>query len=472
MALVPPRILLQPISETVNAGFGAAFWVLADGSRPLTIQWYKNGNPIQGATSPILWIFDAQAANQGTYFAKVTNPAGSATTRSVTLTVNAASGNPFHFLFNPFPEIIPFGGTCVFRIQTDSGGGSSQSSARFGALSTLAVDTMSYQWFLDGVAISGATNSSLVITDASSSDNGSYTCIATDSTGSVASAPASLNVVASSDTGRLIDVSCRALVGTGANQLVLGLVVGGQGTVGSELELVRASGPALAPFDVPGLLPDPQIVLNGSAGVVASNAGWGGSAPISAAAAELGAFPWSDPSSKDSALLLPLSPGAYTAVVSGASGDTGVALAEIYDATPPEARSPTAPRLINISSRAAVGTGGNVLIAGFVIGGSTSRTVLVRASGPALTQFGVPGVLPDPQLVLNGAGGALSTNNGWAGDKSVAAIASQVGAFTWVDPTSGDSAILVTLPPGAYTAVASGASGDTGIALIEVYDVP
>lgn len=242
--------------------------------------------------------------------------------------------------------------------------------------------------------------------------------------------------------------------------------------MGPENVLVRASGPALAPFNVPGLLADPQIALNGSGGIVASEAGWGGGAPIVAAASELGAFPWTDPKSKDSALLLSLDQGPYTAVVSGASGDTGVALAEIYDATPPASYSPTAPRLINISSRAGVGTGGNVLIAGFVVGGSTSRTVLVRASGPALAPFGVPGVLPDPQLVLNGTGGALYSNNGWAGDTNVAAFASQVGAFAWPDPTSADSAILVTLQPGAYTAVVSGASGDTGIALIEIYEIP
>jgi len=471
--LTAPQILLQPVSETVNAGFGAAFWAIADGSRPLAYQWFLNGNPIPGATFPLLFIFDAQAANQGSYMAKVTNAAGSASTRTVTLTVNAAGGNPFRFRFNPLPQVIPYGGTCVLRVETDSEGQTSQSDARAGVARAVVADPATYQWFLDGNPISGATDSSYVITGASSSDSGTYTCLATNSTGSVASAPATVNVVApGAESGRLINVSCRAFVGTGANQLVLGVVVGGQGVVGSEPALIRASGPALAPFGVPGALPDPKIVLNNSAGVVASNAGWGGAGPIAAAASELGAFPWSDPASKDSALLLPLSQGPYTAVVSGASGDTGIALAEFYDATPPASYGPTAPRLVNISSRASVGTGGNVLIAGFVVGGSTSRTVLVRASGPALTQFGVPGVLPDPQLVLNGTAGALYTNNGWAGDKDVSAFGAQVGAFTWIDPTSGDSAILVTLPPGAYTAVASGASGDTGIALIEVYEIP
>jgi hypothetical protein len=163
--------------------------------------------------------------------------------------------------------------------------------------------------------------------------------------------------------------------------------------------------------------------------------------------------------------------GAYTAQVSGASGDSGVALAEIYDATPTGSYAPTTPRLINFSTRAQVGTGPDVMIAGFVIGGSTAKTVLIRASGPALGQFGLTGTLKDPALELEGSAGVIATNSGWTGQPEVAAAASGVGAFAWNDASSLDSAILITLPSGSYTAVLSGASGDAGIALIEVYDV-
>lgn len=197
---------------------------------------------------------------------------------------------------------------------------------------------------------------------------------------------------------------------------------------------------------------------------------------LDAVASQVGAFNWPSGSSLDSALLNGFLPGAYTAQVSGATGDTGVALAEVYDATQSGMYSLSSPRLINISSRARVGTGSNVLIAGFVVGGSTSETVLIRGSGPALAAFGVPGVLPDPNLQLfrtnaDGTSTVLQSNSGWGGNAQIAATAASVGAFSWGTSATPDSAILITLPPGAYTAEVSGASGDTGVALVEVYEV-
>ena len=128
---------------------------------------------------------------------------------------------------------------------------------------------------------------------------------------------------------------------------------------------------------------------------------------------------------------------------------------------------------MNLSARVQVGTGANILIAGFVVGGSTSKTVLVRASGPALVPFGVTGTLPDPKLsIINSASATVASNNGWGGNPQIVSAAASVGAFGWGNPSSNDSAILVTLPPGAYTAQVAGASGDTGVALVEVYDVP
>ncbi len=118
-----------------------------------------------------------------------------------------------------------------------------------------------------------------------------------------------------------------------------------------------------------------------------------------------------------------------------------------------------------------------MLIAGFVIGGTTAKTVLIRGSGPALSAFGVAGTLPDPQLQLfqsnsDGTSTLLHSDTGWGGDPQIATIAASVGAFSWGTSATPDSAILITLPPGAYTAEISGASGDTGVALVEIYDVP
>ena len=198
----------------------------------------------------------------------------------------------------------------------------------------------------------------------------------------------------------------------------------------------------------------------------------GGSSAITNEDSAVGAFALTNTSSHDAALVETLQSGAYTAQVSGQSGDTGVALVEVYDATPAGTFTQTSPHLVNISTRVQVGTGGNILIAGFVIGGSTSETLLIRASGPALVPFGVTGTLPDPQLQLYSGSTLLGTSNGWFGNLAISNAASEVGAFSWSNPSSHDSAILVTLPPGAYTAQVSGASGDTGVALIEVYEVP
>jgi beta-glucanase (GH16 family) len=270
---------------------------------------------------------------------------------------------------------------------------------------------------------------------------------------------------------KLLNISARGYVGTGSAPMIAGFYVAGST---SKTVLIRASGPALAaaPFNVPGVLPDPELqVFDGNQALIRSNSGWGGDPGVAAAASASGAFAWSDPRSKDSALLLTLSPGPYTAIVSGASGDTGVSLVEVYDAS----SSAGDARLVNISTRGFVGTGANVLIAGFVVGGEASRTVLVRGSGPAiaLAPFGVPGTLPDPQLqVYDVNSDVIASNTGWGGDSQIADAAASVGAFSWGNAPTSDSALLLTLPPGQYTAIVSGSNADTGVALVEVYDVP
>ena len=130
---------------------------------------------------------------------------------------------------------------------------------------------------------------------------------------------------------------------------------------------------------------------------------------------------------------------------------------EVYDATPAGTYTPSMPRLVNLSARVNVGAGSNALFAGFVIGGQTSLTVLIRASGPAIAAapFNVPGTLPDPELKLQNPspGAVIATNSAWGGgDPEITRAASSVGAFTWNVPSSPDSAILITLPPGNYTA--------------------
>jgi len=150
--------------------------------------------------------------------------------------------------------------------------------------------------------------------------------------------------------------------------------------------------------------------------------------------------------SADSALLVSLPPGAYTAEINGLNSTTGVALAEVYEVKSGD------PELINISTRAFVNTGSNVEIGGFVVKGSHSAKVLVRAIGPTLSQFGVSGVLAQPSLsVVDSSGNTVASNTGWSTNANPTTIATEmaaVGAFA-LPSGSADSVLLLTLPPEA-----------------------
>jgi hypothetical protein len=145
-----------------------------------------------------------------------------------------------------------------------------------------------------------------------------------------------------------------------------------------------------------------------------------------------------------------------------------VGIVEVYDA------DGSASSLVNLSCRARVGTGADVLIAGFVISGSESKRVLIRGVGPTLSTLGVPGTLADPQLhvIRQGAPAATATvasNDNW--DAALASTFSGIGAFG-LTAGSRDAALVVTLPPGSYTAQVSGVGNTTGVAIVEVYELP
>jgi len=165
-----------------------------------------------------------------------------------------------------------------------------------------------------------------------------------------------------------------------------------------------------------------------------------------------------------------LPPGAYTAQVASATNTAGVALIEVYDL------SAAAPgqKLFNISTRAAAGTGDNTLIAGIAVSGSVPKRVLIRAVGPGLVQFGLSGVLAQPQLQLIKDGVVVAQNTGISTSPDASAIttaSAQVGAFA-LPAGSSDSALLVNLAPGNYSATVTGAGGSSGLAIIEIYEVP
>ncbi|MEO6244505.1 MAG: DUF1800 family protein [Opitutaceae bacterium] len=272
---------------------------------------------------------------------------------------------------------------------------------------------------------------------------------------------------------RVSNLSTRTQIGTGtANTAVVGFVIGAGP---SKNVLIRAVGPGLASFGVAGTLGDPRIDLYDSstpARLVASNDNWQsvavGTSPATVATfSSVGAFPL-NANSRDAALSVTLAPGAYTAQVTGVTNATGITLVEVYDVSGPA-------RLMNLSTRAQVGTGAGILISGLVMApGGGVRKVLVRAAGPTLGSFGVTGVLANPAIaLLDSANNQIASNDDW-GTGNVAALTSaftQAGAFGF---TSGsrDSALLVDLEPGkSYTLQVSGVGSTTGIALVEVYDL-
>ena len=450
-----PAITTQPSSQTVTAGGTATLTVAASGSPTPTIQWTKNGLAITGATSPTLTLVNVQAADAATYAAVATNSAGTATSNGAVLTVAASSAPTI--LTQPQGHTVATGHSVVFGVEVSGGG-------------------LSYQWKKGGVAISGATGSQLLLSRTQASDAGSYAVTATNSFGAVTSNAATLTVATSNDPGRLVNVSVRTVSGTGADVLIMGFVTGGSGTSGTKQLLIRGIGPTLAGFGVPNVMLDPtlQIIPSGATLPTVSNDNWLGNATVLSVANAVGAFALPDMASKDAALVTSLSVGAFSAKVSGNSNTTGSVLAEIYDATP-SVYSATAPRLMNVSARAPM-TNDNPLIAGFVIGGSTAKTVMIRAIGPTLGTYGVGSALADPQLDLYvrlaGADHLMLANDNWGGAALLTSTGNAVGAFGLPDGASKDAVLLVTLDPGVYCAKVSGVNNTAGIALVEVYEIP
>jgi sugar lactone lactonase YvrE len=329
-----------------------------------------------------------------------------------------------------------------------------------------------FQWTKDGAVLAGATNATLLITGAAAANAGDYACIVTNVAGSVTSAAATPKLSSNVNASRVSNFSVRAPTGPDAQTLNLGLVVAGPSATAGPPVLVRAIGPSLAAFGVTGFLADPKLELYAGATKINENDNWGDDPQVISVANLYAAFRLGATTSKDAALYQPsLAAGAYTMVITGPGLSTGIVLAEIYDATPLATTNPPRPRLINVSVRAPVATDGDPLIAGFFLGGVISRTVLIRASGPALAAFGLGDALARPNLRLYSGASLLRENDRWGADAEANSAAfARAGAFPFA-PGSNDAALVVTLPPGAYTVQVTGGGGG-GVVLLEVFDVP
>jgi len=246
-------------------------------------------------------------------------------------------------------------------------------------------------------------------------------------------------------------------VGAGDNVLITGFIV--EGSANKRI-IIRGIGPSLADFGVADPLLDPTLELNGSDGsVIATNDNW----PGNANAVQIVTAGLAPSNPNESAILLSVAPGSYTAVLRGNGGSTGIGLLEVYDL---DGDGPA--KVVNISTRGFVLTGDNVMIGGLIIVGNRPSQIVVRGIGPSLGNFGVPDVLADPLLELRDSNGVLiQANNDWRDTQEIAL------EKTGLAPTNNlESAILTSLAPGNYTVTVKGADGGTGNGLVEMYALP
>ena len=254
-------------------------------------------------------------------------------------------------------------------------------------------------------------------------------------------------------TAQVTNISTRASVKTG-----LGVTIGGFIVTGTDTKqvVVRGLGPTLMQFGVSGVLADPTLNLHDSTSSIATNDNWKDTQQAAIQATGL-----APPNDSESAILITLQPGNYTAILAGKTGTTGIGLVEVYDIT-----TGAFAELTNVSTRGFVGSGQSVMIAGFITsGGNGSTQVVVRGLGPTLAQFGVSGALADPVVALVDSNGTvIQSNNNWKDTQQAA-----IQATGLAPPNNLEAALLATVTAGNYTAILSGNGGGTGIGLVEVY---
>ncbi len=435
-ASVAPAITTPPQSQTVVAGSNVTFSVTATGSPPPSYQWTVNGAAILGATNSTLTLANVQAANAGSYAVNVSNSAVTTPVVSAAaiLTVNPAGGPAPVIVAQPLSITAAAGGTAALSVVASGTGNS-------------------YQWRRAGADLPGATDATLILRNVTAANAGAYSVNVSAGGAPVTSAIGTLAVAAGE--ARLANLSVRTNLAANARLIV------GFSTTGAKNVLLRGIGPTLGVFGVGGAHPDPRLELfNSAAAIIGENNDWGGGAALNSAFSLVGAFPLTG-TSRDAALQSVIA-GAHSVHATGASA--GVVLVEVYDAG-----AGTAVRLNNVSARNIVGTGDDILIAGFVVEGTVAKTLLIRAVGPTLASFGVGGTLADPKLEIYSGTTKIVENDNWSA--AIGGTFGSVGAFPLVNG-SRDAALVVSLMPGAYSAQVSGIAGGTGEALVEVYEIP
>jgi hypothetical protein len=458
----PIIITARPIGLHVITGQSAAFSVTATGPN-LRYQWLKNGVAINGATTSTFQIAAAQPADAGDYAVRLTSDA-TTETAFAKLVVTSGGTSGLAISAQPLSQTVKLGDRVTLSV------------------TATANSSVTYQWFKNDTAIPGATASTYVIPSVQESDLGAYVVrvgaggdTATSAAGIISSEvviPPPPPPPPPGPTSRLVNLSILTSLSGAGDSFTMGYVVGGSGTSGSKPILIRAAGPTLgaAPFNIGGALADPKLELFAGTTKTSENDNWGGSAALSSAFASVGAFAYVSPTSLDAAAVANIAPGDNSVRVTAANNGSGLVIAELYDSTPFDSLTASSPRLVNVSVLKQLGTG---LTAGFVIDGTSTKKVLIRAVGPTIgaAPFNVPGAVADPQLTLFSGQTSIGSNDNWGGTAELTAAFAQVGAFA-LPAGSRDAAVLATLSPGSYTVQVSGVGGTTGTAIVEVYEVP
>jgi hypothetical protein len=265
---------------------------------------------------------------------------------------------------------------------------------------------------------------------------------------------------------QLLNISTRMRVASGEKVLIAGFIITG---TDPKRVIVRGIGPSLS--GVGSTLSDPVLELHQGNSTLAVNDNWKTRQDGSSQQAEVEATTIPPTNELESAIVMTLNPGSYTAVLSGKSGEAGIGVVEVYDLAP-AANS----QLSNISSRGFVDTNNNVMIGGLIVGGPNTdgkATVLVRALGPSLSGAGIQAALPDPVLELHDSNGAtLATNDNWKiNDQTQQSQESAIRATTIAPTKDLEAALVATLSPGPYTAVVRGNNNSTGVGSVEIYNL-
>jgi sugar lactone lactonase YvrE len=251
-----------------------------------------------------------------------------------------------------------------------------------------------------------------------------------------------------------LNIATRLAVQAGENVLIGGFIIT---DTGGKSVVIRGIGPSLTSAGVQGALQDPVIELHYPGGFFNTNDNW-----KDTQASQIQATGLAPSDDRESAFTYNLAPGNYTIVLKGKNNGAGIGLIEVYDI------QQSAGRLANISTRGFVGAGDNVMIGGFILGGGNGAArIMIRAIGPSLAAFGISNPLQNPTVTLrDGNGTVLNYNNDWLDDN-----ATEIYLTGLAPSNQAESAIVMTLPSGNYTAVVAGLNGGTGIGLVEAYNL-